>query len=397
VAIPVASSRNPATWREIEPQREGVLRAVTVIDGRVAVAEVLHCSVRFRTLGLDGRDEDIVPLEGPGNSFIAFMLRRFDRSDALVLDYQTFTKSAGVHQYDVRTRRLTTARPSKHSLSGISVSQRFARSRDGTKVPYFLIHRSDRPLTEPRPALVNGYGGFNIAWMPTFLGHVGPFVEAGGVFVHANLRGGAEYGKQWHEMGRLACKWNVFLDLFAVAEQLIADRVTHSDRLAMTGLSNGGLLAGAAIVHRPDLWRAVVPVVPLLDMMEAIPPDPDYAMARSVFAEDYGDPADPVLGKVIFSYSPYHNIKDGVAYPAVFQVFGEKDLACLPFNGRKFTARLQEATSSGRPVLLRVWKDTGHMPVDPEVATLQTAEWVAFIMRELGMELSDDGGPTPPA
>jgi prolyl oligopeptidase len=167
------------------------------------------------------------------------------------------------------------------------------------------------------------------------------------------------------------------------------DGVTRADRLAMTGLSNGGLLAGAAIVHRPDLWRAVVPVVPLLDMMEAIPGGPEFAVARSVFAEDYGDPTDPVLGKIVHSYSPYHNISDGVAYPAVFQVFGEKDLGCLPFNGRKFTARMQEATSSDRPVLLRVWKDTGHMPVDSEVATLQTTEWVGFIMKELGMELRD--------
>jgi prolyl oligopeptidase len=384
VAIPVATSRNLATWRELEPEREGVLRAVTIVERRIAIAEVLHCSVRFRTLDLNGRDERIVPLEGPGNSFIAFMLRRFDRSDALVLDYQTFDHSSALYRCDGEGR-LTTVRPPKQNVSGISVTQRFARSRDGARVPYFLVHRSDLSLTEPRPALVSAYGGFNVAWMPTFLNHLAPFVEAGGVLVHANLRGGGEYGKQWHESGRLACKWNVFLDLFAVAEQVIADRVTVADRLAMTGLSNGGLLAGAAIVHRPDLWRVVVPVVPLLDMMEAIPEGPEFAVARSVFAEDYGDPADPVFGRLIHSYSPYHNIRNGVRYPAVFQVFGEKDQGCLPFNGRKFTARLQEATSSGRPVLLRVWKDTGHMAFDPEVATLQAAEWVGFVMQELGL------------
>jgi prolyl oligopeptidase len=178
----------------------------------------------------------------------------------------------------------------------------------------------------------------------------------------------------------------VLLDLFAVAEQVIADGVTRPDRFAMTGASNGGLLAGAAIAHRPDLWRVVVPVVPIFDQMEPLPLDPQFDPVRAIFFEDYGDPSHPTMSKVLYSYSPYHSVRDGVAYPAVFQVFGEKDLGCMPFHGRKFTARLQAATTSGRPVLLRVWKNVGHGGGDTETSVLLPTEWVGFIMRELGME-----------
>ena len=390
VVIPVATSRDPASWRTIEPEGEAVLRAVGVMQGRLVVADVLHVSARFRSLALDGSDERVAPVEGPGNSMIAFLLRRFDRSDQLAFDYQTFTRSTAVYHWDLEADVVTVVWPSRRELPDIAVRQRFASSLDGTRVPYFLVHRRDTPLDRPRPALVTGYGGFNAALMPTYLAHLAPFVEAGGVLVHANLRGGAEYGKHWHEAGRLACKWNVFLDLFAVAEQVIADGITAPAMLAMSGASNGGLLAGVALVHRPDLWRVVVPVVPILDQLEPLPDTPELAPVRAIFFEDYGDPRHPVMSKVLYSYSPYPNIRDGVAYPAVFQVFGEKDLGCMPFHGRKFTARLREATTSGHPVLLRVWRATGHGAIDPDTSVRQAAEWVGFVMRELGMRVAPD-------
>jgi prolyl oligopeptidase len=387
VAIPAATSTDVSSWRELAPQNRAVLRAVGVVGERIVVADVLDVSTRFRTLASDGSDERVVPLEGPGNSLIAMIMRRFDSSTALSFDYQTFTSSTAIYHFDLASHRLTTLVAPQIRLDGINVSQSFARSLDGTRVPYFVVHRKDVPLDSPRPALITAYGGFNVSLMPTFLAHLAPFVQAGGVLIHANLRGGGEYGKHWHEAGRLACKWNVFLDLFAVAEQVIADGVTRPDRLAMMGGSNGGLLAGVAIVHRPDLWRVVVPMVPLFDQMEPLPSDPQYAPVRAIFLEDYGDPAHPAMSKVLYSYSPYHNVRDGAAYPAVFQVFGEKDLGCMPFHGRKFTARLQAATTSGRHVLLRVWRNTGHGSVDKTTALLQATEWVGFIMRELGMQL----------
>ncbi len=386
VAISVESSQDVSEWREIEPQREAVLRAVSVMGGRIVVAELLHVSARFRTLSLQGDDEVIVPVEGSGSSMVAYIFRRFDPSEALTFDYTTFTRRFAIYSYDFTSRTVSPIGDVPPEIPNIQVTQRFARSLDGTAVPYFIVRRKDLDISQPRPAIITGYGGFNVAFLPMFLGHWMPFLEAGGILIHSNLRGGAEYGRQWHDSGRLASKWNVFLDLFAVAEQAIKDRLTEPSLFAMTGGSNGGLLAGAAAVHRPDLFRVVVPVVPILDQLESLPVDPQYDPVRAIFFEDYGDPRDPVMSKVLYSYSPYHNVQSGVAYPSVFQVFGERDIGCMPFHGRKFTARMQAATTSGRPVLLRVWKDVGHGALG-DTGILQTTEWLAFIMRELGMRL----------
>jgi prolyl oligopeptidase len=384
VEIPVARSRDSESWREIVPTSKAVIRAVGFVEQHVVLTEVLDCAVRFRALQRDGTGEHVLPLPGPGNSMIAMVYRRFDRSDALCVDFGSFVQRSTNFRYQPLTRTLTPLSEVKR-LDGITVTQRFATSIDGTAVPYFVVHREDLDLGRPQPALITGYGGFNVALLPSPLAHVASFVEAGGIYIHANLRGGGEYGKQWHEAGRLACKWNVFADLFAVAEQCIADGLTTPSQFAMTGASNGGLLAGAAIVHRPDLWRVVVPVVPIFDMLEPLPLEPRFDAIRAIFLEDYGAPEHPVLGKVLHSYSPYHNVRPGIAYPAVFQVFGEKDIGCMPFHGRKFTAALRAATSSGHPVHLRVWKDTGHGASDPESAVAQPAEWLAFVMQQLGM------------
>ena len=384
VEIPVATSQDASTWRERVPQSRSTLKAVSMVDDHIVAAEVLDCAVRFRVFRRDGTGERVVPLAGPGTSLIAMLYRRFDRSEAFTFDFGSFIQSSATYRCDPRTLATTPLGPVK-VVEGIRVSQQFATSIDGTLVPYFLVHRADLDLTRPQPALITGYGGFNVSLMPTPLGHLLPFVQAGGAFIHANLRGGGEYGKQWHDSGRLACKWNTFADLFAVAEKVIADGITTPARFAMTGASNGGLLAGAAIAHRPELWRAVVPVVPLFDQLEPLPPDPKFDAVRAIFFEDYGQPSHPVMSKVLLSYSPYHNVRQATAYPAIFQVFGEHDVGCMPFHGRKFTAALREATSSGLPVHLRVWKNTGHGAAEPEAAASQPAEWLAFVMQHLGM------------
>jgi prolyl oligopeptidase len=166
---------------------------------------------------------------------------------------------------------------------------------------------------------------------------------------------------------------------------VIRDGVSTPDQMAIHGGSNGGLLAAAAAVQRPDLWRAAIPVVPLMDMMEPLPLTPDNAPIRAIFYEDYGDPQKPEDAASIIKWSPYHNVREGVAYPAVFQVFGEQDLGCLPHHGRRFTARLRDNSTSGRPVHLRVWRNTGHGSIDPDIASQQTAEILSFVMKELGL------------
>jgi prolyl oligopeptidase len=386
-AVPVATSQQRSTLRQVVAPGRGALKAVGVVDGHVVLAEVLDCAARFRTVSLDGTGERVVPLQGPGTSLVAMLWRRFDNNQAFTFDFGTFTRNTTHYRFDPRSGQLEELGTPGTQVEGVTVTQRFARSIDGTAVPYFLVHRDDLDLTQPQPALVYGYGGFNVAVMPSPLAHLEPFIRAGGILVHANLRGGGEYGKHWHDSGRLAAKWNVFADMFAVADAVIKDGLTRPDRMAMMGGSNGGLLAGAAIVHRPDLWRVVVATVPIFDQMEPLPLDAEFDAARAIFLEDYGSPADPLMSKVLYSYSPYHNVRQGTAYPAVYQVFGEKDLSCRPFNGRKFTAALRAATTSGQPVHCRVWRDVGHGASDAQTRLAQTAEWVAFIMHHLGMAM----------
>lgn len=396
VAIPVASSADPTTWRELVPEAEAVIRAVTVIRGRVVTAEMVDVSLRIRVFGPEGTPESEVPLEPFGMSHLILVPRRIEATEELVFPYASFVQRTSWLHYDLETGRLSTVGTPGEKLDGIEVVQRFASTEDGTSVPYFMIHRTDVDLTTTKPTLINAYGGFSAAWLPFPLEHAVPFIEAGGVWVHANLRGGGEYGRRWHEAGKLDRIQTSFDDLYAVAEDLIAAGITTSDELAFQGHSHGGLLAGVAIVQRPDLWKVVCPTSPLLDMMEPVAPGPAASSIQTYYLQHYGDPADPQVAPRILTYSPYHSVRDDVAYPAVYQVFGENDLACAPFHGRKFTARLQAATSSGLPVRLRVWRNVGHGALDLDTAAEQSAEWLGFVMQHLGMapEWTSTSAPT---
>ena len=392
-AIPAATSSDVSTWRLVVPESEAVLRAVLPLriagESWFAICDLRDVSTRFRLVRSDGSSERLLPLAGPGTSRVAYIMRAFESSEALTLDYETFTRASTAYHYDLANDELEVIGDVGATLEGVEVAQFFAESSGGVQVPYFVVHRSADDLSSldaPLPALVHGYGGFNIALLPSFLTHWRPFIRAGGVFVQAGLRGGAEYGREWHESGRLENKQNTFDDLFAVTEDLITRGIATPERLAMQGGSNGGLLAGAAIVQRPDLYRAVVPVVPIFDQMRPFPrDDPSYAALQAIWFEDYGDPEDPSLAPSIYAYSPYHNVQNDTAYPSVFQVFGERDIGCPPFHGRKFTARLQAATSSEHPILFRIWRGVAHGTADLEISSAMTAEWLAFVFHELGM------------
>jgi prolyl oligopeptidase len=338
--------------------------------------------MRLMRFTLTGDYLDQAPLPPYGSSPLVYMFREFAPSDACLFKHETFTQKLTLYQLDLITGDLAVIGEPGEKLNGIAVSQRFATSKDNTKVPYFVVHREDLDHNEPNPTLITAYGGFNQAWLPNYLAHLVPFIDAGGIFVLGCLRGGGEYGKEWHEAGRLKNKQNTFDDLYAVAEDLIDTGMTAPSQLAFHGMSNGGLLAGAAIVQRPDLWKAVAAGVPMFDMMT---PAPDPAIQAYTEAE-YGNPNNPTDAEVIFRYSPYHNIRDGLAYPAVLQYFGEKDESSAPFHGRKFTARLTEANAGDNPILLRVWSDTGHAGLGP-TGVMQIAEWLSFVMSQLGLDI----------
>lgn len=386
VAVPAATSRDMDSWRELVPEGEGFIGWAGLVGGRLYVGDLVDVSLRVRVFDLDGGLVETLPLENPGSSQSMLTERAVRPTDVFALTHSTFTRSSALFTHDPETGDLSQIGEAKHRMDDTVAERRFATSRDGTLIPYFVVRRSDIDLSRPQPTLLYAYGGFNLSQLPSFPATHIPFIEAGGVFVQASLRGGGEYGKAWHDGGRLLNKQNTFDDLEAVAEALIADGVSVPDKMVFMGGSNGGLLAGVAIVQQPHLWRAVVPTVPIFDMMEPLPDTPAVAGVRAIFFEDYGDPNEPEHAASIRRWSPYHNVRDGVDYPAVYQIFGEKDLGCMPFHGRKFTARLDEANTGDRPIHLRVWRDTGHGTIDPASSARWNGEWLAFAMDQLGVK-----------
>jgi prolyl oligopeptidase len=248
----------------------------------------------------------------------------------------------------------------------------------------FLVHKKGLAKTGDAPVLLTGYGGFNISYTPGFAATLFPWYEAGGVFAVPNLRGGGEYGDAWHEAGMLDKKQNVFDDFIAAAEWLIASKYTNPNRLAITGGSNGGLLTGAAVTQRPELFRAAAVLVPLLDMLRY----QDFLMAQ-YWVPEYGSAVDPEQFKYLLAYSPYHHVKAGTKYPAVLLTAGENDKRVHALHARKMAAALQEATASDqgeRPILLWVDRDAGHGQGKPlDLRIRDAADERIFEMWQLGM------------
>jgi len=262
------------------------------------------------------------------------------------------------------------------------VTRAFATSKDGTGIPLVIIRRKGTKLDGTHPALLYGYGGFGISSSPHFLGSMWrAWLDAGGIYVEANLRGGGEYGEEWHHAGNLTHKQNVFDDFIACAEYLVDRKYTSPAHLAILGGSNGGLLMGAALTQRPDLFRAVVSFVGVYDMLR-VELDPNGAFNVT----EFGRVKDPDQFKALYAYSPYHHVQDGTAYPAVLMLTGENDHRVNPMQSRKMIARLQAATSSGRPILLRTSASAGHgigTALDERIE--QQADVFSFLFDQLGI------------
>jgi prolyl oligopeptidase len=264
-----------------------------------------------------------------------------------------------------------------------AVEQVFFASKDGTRVPMFVIGRRDLPPA-PAPTMLYGYGGFNIPVPPAFAASRIAWMEAGGVFAVANIRGGGEYGKEWHEGGRGANKQNSFDDFIAAAEFLIEKGVTAPDKLAIQGGSNGGLLVGAVVNQRPDLFAAAIPIVGVMDMLRF-----DKFTAGRYWVDDYGSPADEAAFRTLHAYSPYHNIRAGAAYPAVLAMTADTDDRVVPGHSFKYIAALQHAQAGSKPHLIRIETRAGHgsgKPTDKSIA--EAADMWAFAARWTGMALN---------
>ncbi|MET9241148.1 prolyl oligopeptidase family serine peptidase [Nonomuraea sp. NPDC003709] len=394
VRIPLDSPGDQDTWTELVPGGDAVLTGVTPVGDRLVIGELVDTVSRVRILDPDGKELGEVPLPGPGSvSSVAqgvVALGVMDQvvgcEDAITFGYTSYTQVPTVYHYELESGALTALQGGGHSLSGLVTTRVWATSKDGTPIPCTLVHRADLDRTGPRPTLLHAYGGFNVAELASYLGPLAAFVEAGGIYAHAHVRGGGEFGLEWWEAGRLHAKQNSFDDLYAIAGRLIADGVTAPDRLAFQGASNGGMLAGVAATQRPDLWRAVVCVAPKLDLMRVVH-DPVGAAAT---LPEYGNPADPADAAVLMAYSPYHNVRPATAYPAILLDAGANDPRCPAWHSRKFAARAQAATTASHPVLLRVWADAGHGGTNWSTIVAQQTDWLAFVMRELGLRPGDD-------
>ena len=302
----------------------------------------------------------------------------------------TFLEPPTLYRFDASTG--TTTRSSTQSsavrFEDAEVVRDFAISKDGTRVPLNIIRRKGTTLDGTHPALLTGYGGYSINTKPTFTGSFARlWLDQGGIFVETNLRGGAEYGEEWHQSGKLTRKQNVFDDFLACAQYLIDRNYTTPSRLAVLGGSNGGLLMGAAFTQRPELFRAVVSYVGIYDMLR-VERDPNGAFNVT----EFGTVKDPEQFKALYAYSPYHHVKDGTAYPAILMPTGENDHRVNPMQSRKMIARLQAADSSGRPILLRTSSSAGHgigTSLDERIE--QDADVFSFLFDQLGVQY------TPPA
>jgi prolyl oligopeptidase len=300
--------------------------------------------------------------------------------------YTSFNDPASIWRLDLATgeRSLWARLDVPFDPDSIEVKQVWYTSADGTKVSMFIVHRKGVKRNGDNPTLLTGYGGFNISMTPYFSQTRIPWLEAGGVMAIPNLRGGGEYGERWHADGMLGNKQNVFDDFIAAAEFLIDEGYTSTERLAISGGSNGGLLIGAAVTQRPDLFAGAVCRVPLLDMLRY----QDFLMAK-YWVPEYGDPEDPQHFRWLHAYSPYHNITEDISYPAILFTAGENDTRVHPMHARKMAARLQQVATndtSRDPILLWVDRSAGHGAGKPlRLRIRDSADIWSFVMWQTGM------------
>jgi prolyl oligopeptidase len=376
---------NPARehWKDFIPERpDAVIQHLSLARGILAVTYQKSASTLIELFDLHGQPLGPVALPGIGSASLSAY---HDRTEAF-LAFTSFNTPPTIYHLDLKTgqRTLWNKLDVPVDPSIIEVQQVFYPSKDGTKISMFLVHKKGLALDGNNPTLLTGYGGFGIGMTPYFSPTLFPFLEAGGVFALPNLRGGSEYGDAWHMAGMLDKKQNVFDDFIWAAEYLISHKYTNPTRLAISGGSNGGLLVGAAITQRPDLFSAAVCDVPLLDMLRY----QKFLMAR-YWVPEYGSAENPEQFKYLLKYSPYQNVKPGVKYPAVLFGAGENDARVHPLHARKMAALLQAASASDpvqKPILLWVERQAGHGGGKPLSLRLRDeTDRRMFLMWQLGM------------
>ena len=333
-----------------------------------------------RVFSLAGKPFSTLPTEPISTVYLGARLA----GDEILVGSQSYLNAPAWYRYSPhggKLARTALAGRSKVSFADAEVVREMATSKDGTKVPVNILMKKGTQRDGSNPTILYGYGGYGVSERPYFSMASRVWLDHGGIFVDANLRGGGEFGEAWHLAGNLTHKQNVFDDMIGCAEHLVARGYTRPDRLAALGGSNGGLLMGAILVQRPDLFRAVVSEVGIYDMLRV-----ELTPNGAFNVTEFGTIKDPAQFKALYAYSPYQHVKDGTAYPAVLLTAGAHDGRVDPYNSRKMAARLQAATSSDRPILLRMSADTGHgIGTGLGERAEEYADIYAFLMSQLGM------------
>ena len=370
----------PANWREVIPEAESTLKSVDLV-GNVFIAKYLtDARSEVRLYRKDGSLVRTVNLPGIGSAE-GFGGERTDTET--FYSFSSFATPPTIYRYDLLTGESHEFRSAKVDFdpAQYEVKQVFYTSKDGTRVPMFLAHRKGLELNGANPTLLYGYGGFDIALTPSFSVSRLAWMEMGGVFAMANLRGGGEYGEEWHQAGTRLDKQNVFDDFIAAAEWLIDNDYTSPENLGVQGGSNGGLLVGAVMNQRPELFAAALPAVGVMDMLRF-----HQFTAGRFWVDDYGSAEDAEEFDALYAYSPYHNLKDGVDYPATLVTTSDHDDRVVPGHSFKYAARLQAAHAGEDPVLIRIESRAGHGAGTPTSKLIdRVADQWAFLAEHTGI------------
>jgi prolyl oligopeptidase len=390
--IVVADLQHPETeqWRTLVPEDASTIENFHLVGGRLLLNYMNDAHSELRIFDPAGKRAGDIALPGLGSVTV---IDGQWSSPVVCFSYSSFQTPTTFLSYSLETgKRVELSAPRIPSrLADIEVEQVWYVSKDGTRVPMFLAHKKNLVENDDAPVLLYGYGGFNWAQLPTFSTEEAVWLEHGGVYAVANIRGGNEFGEDWHKGGMLAQKQNTFDDFIAAAQWLFDHHYTNPGRIAIQGLSNGGLLVTAAITQRPEMFAAAIGRYPLIDMVRY----ERFSIARW-WVPEYGSASDPQQFKTLYSYSPYHHARKGTKYPAVLLITGDGDTRVDPSHARKMTAMLQSASSSGRPVLLLYDTKSGHSgTLSTGVEVEQTTAELAFLTWQLGSARQRTGHQVP--
>jgi len=386
VFVADAGNYDREAWKELIPQTDAVLQGASVFGRKLLAQYEQNASSQLKIFDLDGKKLGDVSLPAIGTVFGTG--GRWNR-DEVFYGFQSFTFAPSIYRYDLKgnsTSLWTKVDAPSIDPSAYEVAQEWFKSKDGTSVPMFVVHKKGLQKTGHNPTLLTAYGGFNVSLTPAFSRTAYLWMEHGGIYVVANLRGGAEFGEDWHRAGMLDKKQNVFDDMIAATEHLISEKYTDPKHLAIQGGSNGGLLMGAMITQRPDLFRAVVCQVPLLDMIHY----QDFQIAK-LWIPEYGTSENADQFKWLYAYSPYHHVKAGAEYPAILFMTADTDTRVDPMHAKKTAALMQSEAKNGashtRPILLRIETKAGHgagKPVSKQIE--EFTDVYSFLFWQLGVK-----------